>query len=359
MFRFLFFLLPLQALALLPVDVSYIIADLKYHPTRGAQICEIQHGINSSFRGSTMLHEKKDQISTKIAGCLSSYYENSWTIPRNISDHVLQDLLVSHPKWTSCKDVKELLKCIKGLFPPADPFSLKSYHGFVFIGPELQEERKSLQTLYPGVVIIDEAFSGLVNNKLKMTKLLMDDPYTRQHKPAWGLYHRDDAEQILNDIQSDLLVIKPISQTRGNGVIILRREELKKTLELFGKQKKPFKDSAYDYWRTNTTAEFIVEEFIESEPVSVSHLEGKFYSPTMRLVFLLFYDHHEIKIQCMGGYYNLPSVSLSEPGTLNEIHKSACTKPYYEKVDPAVMQVAEEQIKKVLTIIYQKLLILP
>lgn len=366
LFFFLLCLIPLKAICSLPVDVSYLIVDVKYHPTRGAQICEIQHGVYSGYRGNIFLYEEHERIQTKLLGHLSSYYENSWVTPSAFADEETKRLLSKNPKWTCTEELKDIEGSksflSKATKHPKDTFSLKSYGGFVFISPKPNTEREEFRDKYPGVVLIDNAFSGYAHNKLSMTKLLMGDPYTEEHKPVWGHYYRDEkdlVEKILNDIPSKLLVIKPVDEFLGTGVIILKREDLKETLDyLFDtKRKKPTADDpAYEYWGKKKATELLVEEFIESEPIAVSHLEGKLFSPTIRLSFLLFFDKNGIRIECLGGYYNLPSVSISQKGSLNEIHKSACRPPFYEKVDPELMNEATTQIKKVLYIVYQKLL---
>jgi hypothetical protein len=154
-------------------------------------------------------------------------------------------------------------------------------------------------------------------------------------------------------------VIKPLHDSLGNGVIILSKEELNDVMDYLFKRKPqgiPNTDPAYEFWLTSPANNFLVEEFIDAEPISVPQLEGKLYAPTLRLVFLMIYNRNKIEIVCLGGYYKFPQKSLSEEGSLNERYKTCCEPPYYLKCDPEIMEMAEQQIKEVLDILYSKLL---
>ena len=357
-----FFLYYFPLMGSLPVDVSFLIVDLKWHPTRGAQVCEIQHGIMSAFNGYRMLYGDEGQMAEKVLGRLNNYFQNSWVSLKVFADPGLKKKFTEDPQWScfNCMvDLAKENKFLSNAVPiPHDTSSLMDYRGFVFFSPRFLLDREKFRTMYPGVVLIDSAFDGYVSNKLSMTKLLVGNSYTEAHKPMWGHYNKKEknlAERILRDIPSDKLVIKPVNQYCGTGVIILKRENLKDTLKSMFKKKnkKLYTDPAYEFWRTRRASKFIVEEFVESEPIFVPHL-GKTYCPTMRTVFLLFYDQGKIQIDCLGGYYNLPSVSLEEGGSLNEVCKSASELPYYEKVEPELLKKASEQVKEILHIIYQK-----
>lgn len=348
---------------LLPVDVSFLIVDTKWHETRGAQVCEIQHGVKSAFRGYRMLYGEKEQMAEKVLKILNGYFDKSWVCKDAFADPGLKEKFSNDSHWSCFKALEKLENeqkfLLSAVAPPQNLSSLKDYRGFVFLSPLINMDRERFRSMYPGVVLIDNAFDGYGGNKYKMSQLLLGDPFTEAHKPLWKHYDKNEenlAERILEDFQSDILVIKPLKEYCGKGVIILKREDLKETLEMMFKvnhKKDRDLDPAYIYWRKGKSSEFIVEEFIESEPVYVPHLE-KTYIPTMRLVFLLFYDNGEIRIDCLGGYYNLPNVSLEEGGSLNETCKSASTLPYFGKVEPELLNEAEAQIKEVLHIIYKK-----
>lgn len=352
--------------AKLPVDVSFVIIDLKYHPVRGAQICEIQHGMLSGFKGYAMWHEAQDTISWRLVEKLNRFNKKSWAATQAFADPLIKELLIADPRWEQVDNYKGFENNAEFLsiatLPVEDPSDLSTYHGFAFMSPLKKKEREHFINRYPGVVLIDNAFCNYADNKHRMTEVLMGDPVTEKHKPKWGFYHRDDADlasRIKSEIGSDKYVIKPTDEYMGHGVIIVSQEELESVLEyLFDKASNNIstKDRAYSYWKKGDADEFLVEEFIEVNPILVPHLEGKEFCPTLRLAFLLSYDKRTVDIECLGGYYTLPKISINDPGSLNERYKSYVFLPYFAKADPEIVEKAASEMTDVLKIIYPKLL---
>ncbi len=353
----------------LPVDVSFLIVDTKYNEERGAQICEIQHGCLSGFTGNVTLHERQDRIVEKLVAKLSSLFDQSFVAAHAFVDPTTNKLLSEHDQWIHVDQVKDF-DTNKDFLPravlhPEDPQDMSTYHGLVCISPMMRMDRDQFRSSYPGVILIDNAFYSYATSKLKMSEFLMENAFTKEHKPKWGRYHRSEnglKERIDREIGSDLYVLKPLEEFNGTGVIIFKKEDLQFTLDcLFNKKINSLHahDKAYEYWRNSNAAEFIVEEFIEVEPVSVPHLGGNLYCPTLRLAFLLFYNKNSIEITGLGGYYTLPRKALNEPGSLNECYKSYVVLPHFAKADPEIREKAEDQIKEVLKILYQKLLVVP
>ena len=64
-----------------PVDVCYMVADLKYNARQGVKICEIQQSALSMFNGDTYrdLPEEKS-IHKELLKTLSSYNKNGWVM---------------------------------------------------------------------------------------------------------------------------------------------------------------------------------------------------------------------------------------------------------------------------------------
>jgi hypothetical protein len=348
-------------------DVTFLVVDLKYHSTRGAQICEIQHGVPSLFKGHNFAHGSQSKIAKNLIKELNKYYEYSWFQGIAFADATVRDEFSSMKNWINIRDLKHLKKndlfLLNAALPVKDPTDLDSYHGFVIIDPKNSDDRESFQKKYPGVLLIDNSTYKYRRNKFKWTELLMGHPLTEQHKPKWGLYSKKYGEGLTeiinNDIDSDRLVIKPLDAWAGQGVIILEKEDLNEVLEYIYKRKPPGlpnTEPGYEYWLSNDAEYFMVEEFIEVDPVAISHLDGKLYSPTIRLAFLLFYNKQKIEIICLGGNYALPAKAITEPGTLIEKYKNSCKIPYFSKGDPEIMEKASEQLKEVLNIVYQKML---
>jgi len=351
----------------MPVDISFAIVDLKYNTERGAQICEIQHGVSSSFKGCTFVNEGSNPIAQNLLKELDKFHDQSWLLFGAFMDETVEDVFIKDKKWILFPTLRTITLStrflIESSLPINDPADINTYHGLAILKPSLIKDRESLQDKFPGVIFLDNAIYSHRRDKHKMTELLMGHPLTKKHKPKWGLYQLENEEGLIdlinNDIGSDLLVIKPLRDSLGRGVIILKRDDLNEVMEYLFKRKPqglPNTDPAYEFWLTTKEDCFLVEEFIDAQPVSVPHLDGKLYAPTIRLAFLMIYNKKEIEIVCLGGYYKFPEKSLSEEGSLNERYKTCCEPPYYSKGDPETMKLAEEQIKNVLFCLYQKFL---
>lgn len=349
------------------VDVSYLTVDLKYHSERGAQICEIQQGAPSMLTGHTVSNGGRCQIVYNLLEELNKFFEHSWAVRGAFSDPVVRSAFLYDEKWTMIETVQFLSK--DQLFlncaaqPVKDLSDISSYHGFVFAAANKNDNRAKFQDKYPGVILIDNATFQLRRDKYNMTQLLMGHPLTEKHKPKWGIYSKVTeeglAQKINEEIGSDLLVIKPIDGFHGKGIIMLKKEDLKEAFDYIFKRKPKGlseAEAAYEYWLDDDSDQFLIEEFIEVEPVALSHLEGKLYSPTLRLAFLLIYNRLNIEVIYLGGYNYYPSVAITEEGSLTDKYKTAYRAPFHSKGDPEILNKAADQMKKVLSIVYQKLL---
>src|SRR5438105_10554090 len=68
------------------VDVSFLIVDMKYSNENGIQICEIQHGVDSAFKGEAFTNGGKSMIAENLLSELNKYYPLSWALVNNIAD---------------------------------------------------------------------------------------------------------------------------------------------------------------------------------------------------------------------------------------------------------------------------------
>ncbi len=354
--------------SILPVDVSFLVVDMKYSKNKEVKICEIQNGYQSSFQGGRFSNGGTSLIAQNFMNELDKYYDKSWVKVRGMSDKELKNEFLNNKRWSTLGTNDDLIRDPIFLSNASkavnDRNDLQSYHGFVFLKPNKSDHGEEFRKKYPGVVVIDSAVNPYSWDKQKMSSLLRGNPLTEKHKPKWGFYQTkyepDLAEKINRDIGSSMLVIKPINAFKGNGVIIVKKEDLNRVLKYILDNEiedlTDIDDAAYDFWNSYTSDTFIVEEFIDSEPIAVPHLENKLYCPTLRLAFLLTYNKQKIEIICLGGYYKFPEKALSEEGSLNEKYKTCCEPPFYSKPDPILMKDAERQLKEVLHIVYQKML---
>ncbi len=348
-----------------PVDVSFVVVDLKYSDQHGVKICEVQQGILSAFRGDRYVHDGEPVISDHFVSYVSKFYEKSWVLKGRIADAVIRKRLEKSLKWDyngrirSFKTNPKFME--KATAEVLDPYSLQSYHGFVFGPPAELAKVPDFKEKYPGIVVIDSATHPFWVDKYKMSCLFDRDPVLASFKPKWNLYPKKKdsslSRQIINEIGGDYFVIKPRGAFRGDGVIIVSKENLDATLKYIFSQSKKLKndpDLSYQYWTKDPFDSFIVEEFFESDYVAIGQ---QIYQPTIRMVFVLTYDNQEIHLEPLGGYCQLPSHPVNGKGSLNQRHKARCKVPHYAKVSPEVNEKVLDELKVALPLLYRQMLL--
>jgi hypothetical protein len=150
----------------------------------------------------------------------------------------------------------------------------------------------------------------------------------------------------------------------GNGIIIVERNELDKTLKriLCPENKsilQHMKDTSYSYWHRDKNQSFIVESYETSKPIPVN---GKLFNGTMRVVFVLTHDLTQendiIDVHFLGSYWKLPILPISANGTMNEKNKSNIKKGTIPsaKVAPKDYETVKQELRKILPKIYKKML---
>lgn len=347
-----------------PVDVSFLVADLKYSKEQGVKICEVQHGTLSTFRGDRFLNDGNPVIANKFIDHMSQYYEKSWGLLYGISENDIRSRLQNHPSWEMKRQFKDLINDPEfqqqSKANVLDPFDLASYHGFVFFRKDTVKELEEFRRNYPGVVVVDAATHSYWIDKYKMSELFKRNSELATFKPRWNLYSKKDlpglSHKIIQDLGGEVFVIKPRGAFLGNGVIIVSAEELDKTLRyIFGHSKELKKDTdrSYSHWYKDPFDTFLVEEFVESDPVVV---DEKVYHPTMRAAFILTYNKGEIDVDILWCYWLLPYLQVGEKGSLNELYKAYCSVPFFTKVDQTTRQSVEDELQVALSLLYKEML---
>lgn len=349
-----------------PVDVSFLVADLKYSEQKGVKICEVQQAILCAFRADRFAYGDEGNMVPhfiKIAEQLPRPY---WT---NFS-HIFDPGMVSCMKnqnWNPIENLEDFkndptfaVNCTKA---PLDPFDISTYHGVVYVSPFELDDIDAFRAAYPGALMIDAATWDYWIDKYKMSALFDQNPELSQFKPRWKLYKkkysRKLAQTVIKDLQCDRFVIKPRDEFRGNGVLIVDKKDLDETLKLILKKKSALKrddDPSVRYWYNNNSDSFIVEEFVSSDPVYVEHLGGKLFEPTIRVAFMLIYNKNSIHVEFCGGFLRLPPLALDETGTLNQKYKDFANIPYIDKIDPEVYEKIKGELRIALPLLYEQML---
>jgi hypothetical protein len=247
--------------------------------------------------------------------------------------------------------------------PVTDMYDLSSYQGFLYSNWSHLCVIDDFEKRFPGVVVIDKSSFPFWIDKYQMTRLFAQDEILSTFKPKWSNYKKEYtpnlAAQIALDLQCDTFVIKPRGEFMGKGVIIVQRQDLDEVLFYIITKNGALaenKDPAYTAWQQDPFDSFIVEEFVTSDSLTISHLENRVYQPTMRVAFLLVYNQQCHYVHFLGGYWKTPLLSLNEEGDFMQKNKDVCKSPYYAAVEPKIMQVVEKELSIALPILHEKML---
>lgn len=367
---FILFLSTLYLSAEIPADVSFVVIDLKYNSNDGVKICEMQQGLGCAFEGVDFIEGKPCAFGEIFADFLTPYFQNKWYVRHGI----YRDFRLTFEKradWSIIPSFEKVLSYAEtenfAQMNVNDSSKLSDYYGLV-VSHHKRIKDKVLKKI-KGLIVLNRAFipsfgDTPINDKLTVSNLLMIDETLSKIKPHWNVYPKGHSQQLINqitqDFSSDLIVIKPRAGLQGRGVIILHKSDLAKTLRyIFSKSPnlKNDPDKAYNWWAKDKHENFIIEEFIESDPVYAPHLSDDLYDGTMRVPVMLTYNEGSIDIHTLYMWWKLPPKSLNEEGSLNEKHKSFSRAPNsYVLVEPEVMEKVENQLKEALPILYQYLL---
>lgn len=350
-----------------PAAFSFLVVDLKYSEERGISFCELQPLTYSAFRGYDFLHQSPGLVAKRTCDFFEQFGHTIYVHAHSFSEQTIVDEMVarnfttisslgklhSHPNFIESAE-KEV----------EDPDNLSSYHALVVAKPKFFNRNvKEFKEIYPNVLVLDECFFPCWLNKLKISKLFLDIPEIAHTKPSWKLYTKETSkrENKKSDqaFTTEYVVLKPLSSAKGNGVIILERKDLPKTIEMIRSQSKELKyqqDPAYQYWKYKSQKPFVVEEFHYSDPIEVPHLNNRKFDPTLRAAFVLWYEHGEVFMDFIEMHWKLPQKDLKEEGTFTEKHKSYASKPYYALVHPEKEEVIKQALRETIPLIYLKLL---
>lgn len=349
-----------------PADVCFMVADLKYNAKQGVQVCEIQQASLSLFNGDAFRCLEEESIHKELVRVLSLYNKNGWVVADRIADKNIVSAL-TNVGWQSLQDIIALVSdpyfMNQAKQPAADMYDLSSYQGFLYINWSDLSVIYDFQKRFPGMIVMDKSSFSFWIDKYQMTQLFAEDELLSTFKPKWGNYKKNYtkelATQIANDLQCDTFVIKPRGEFLGKGVIIVQRQDLDEILFYIITKNGTLADSknpAYTAWKNDSFDSFIVEEFVTSDPIAISHLENRIYQPTMRVAFLLVYNKQCHNVHFLGGYWKTPLLSLDEDGDFMQKNKDICKFPYYCAVDPEIMQLVQKELSIALPILHKKML---
>lgn len=364
--------LPIKSFASLPVDISFFIADIKYEKNK-LKILEFGQGPRSRFKGHDTLYGK-GTIWSNFWTYLKQFNLPIWYVGPNLDQKSVKEEMAFNtlralPNTYAVNSIKELkeheaFKTHLKKKAPQDPYAISDYQGIAIFRHKnaSSTELKKFKSSFPAMIVVDQASSPYVNNKY-LTSLLFNDEqhihFRPQGKTYEKVYYPTLAQKIINDFNCDVYVIKPLDGFKGDGVIMVRKNNLNIVLyNILNKTQaiKESKNPTYNHWAKDKNKKFIVEEYEASKLI---HVDGLTYDPTMRIVFCLHYNQGKIGLNYLGGYWKLPPKGLEEEGTLIEKSKSkinpnrAITSAQISDED---RQHVEEILNQLLPHLYQKML---
>lgn len=344
-----------------PVDISYMVADLKYSEEHGIKICEVQHGALSAMNGDIFINGGNGIIASMIANYFDQYTLQKW-VTGSVYSPLRNSLIASG--FESERSIKTL--CQNSTFleiaslNPENPFSIDSYEGIVFATTDIYKDLEKYKEAYPGVLFIDAITIPYWVDKYKMNRLFSATDELNEYKADFELcpkkYDPHLAKKILGKIPSELYVIKPRREFLANGVIVVAKEELDNTLKLIleplpNLKKHPEKN--YSYWLRNKDDSFLIEKYYMSDSLQI---EKYHYDATMRIAFILEYNNGMISYHFLGGFWKLPGKAMEEDGTLNEKRISLCAPPFYQTVEPKLLSQVNIKLERAMLLLYEVML---
>lgn len=362
--RYLFsFFLATQLIGASPADISFFLADVKVNERQGAKICEVQQGNISLFKGFDFIFQRKGVIGERICLALSKYHNTFWFVDSALNYYSMKEHFIAN-KWLTSPTLPDLYKNPDFLKHASsrvvDPHDIGQYSAVVYA--RLFSDVEEFRRRYPGVLLMDAANTPYLLDKYKMSSLFLGDEKLEKVKPKWKLYDKKYtpqlAPQIIKDIGSDLLVIKPRSSAEGKGVVIVPKEQLDATLKkiMFDRRSRET-DRGYKFWQTDHSDTFLVEEYVPSDPIYPEHLGKKPFNATLRIVFLLALHKGQVELNYLGAYWIIPEKSIDEEGTLHEKSKAyVLGTSYYCDVAKETLAKVEEQLREPLMLMYRRML---
>lgn len=212
----------------------------------------------------------------------------------------------------------------------SNPSAINNYGGIIIYNPGIGTTFKQAHCItenfkqnYPNFLWLNDISQWFTGDKDLMSRVFLS-PETQEFKPRWKIYKKiytpDLASEIIQEFGRDMYVIKPTDGTWSGGVTVVMKEDLDTTLKLIfeptHKNKKTGQNNI-DYWLTNKSDSFIIEEFVESQTITINDND---YNPTLRLAFLITHEKDTISVTLLGGGWKTPKIPLNQEGDLVKKH---------------------------------------
>ena len=348
------------------VDITLLMVELKYDDQQGIKICEIQPVCFSSFLGCDYVYKRNGVIGRSITQYLSQFGHSFWFMNPDVS-HIKVRKQFFKQGWKPFSTL-EVLSSIKeiqknGSKTIQDRSNLLDYHAIIYPKYRKRSNFKNVESKFSALVFIDKAFIPYLYDKYSQSLLFKGNPILEQAKPKWILCSKKSSHELFDEIttsiESDLFVIKPKESNQGKGVIIVSKNDLEKTLKIIVDQDKNLKnnhDRGFNYWATDSSQTFLVEQFIETSPLIIEEMENRPFDVTFRLAVAFVYHKNALHLHFLGHYCDLPDIPLDSAGSLNDKHRTSLSISKTIKTPAAIKDKIYAQLKVPLLLMYKRVL---
>lgn len=354
-------------------DITFAIADLKFDPERGhVKLLECGDGARSKYMGYDRLHGV-GSLWSKWWTYMSSFNLPIWCI-RMPGDPMSRETMAPNfffdlggKTSTGISDLQR--RILTSLFEDnqkVDLVDCENYHGIALVRwGRATQTMSRFKAIFPNVLFVGDPINNLIRNKYFTNKLFVETNL-QEFRPKCKIcpqqYSPNLASEIISELQSNIIVIKPPNASKGRGIIFTHQENLDDTLKLILEHPEQIEDtdpdSSYGYWTTDESMAntiFLAEEYIPSKNLII---DGKVFDPTLRLIFALHKDDTGCHLTFFDGYWKLPAKSLTDEGSLTEKHKSDISASYVSSaaLSPEDFQSATQMLYPALLSLYSYML---
>lgn len=327
----------------LPAHILFGIADLKFTADGQVKLLEFGRGLGSDLSGYDRLYPDKPMLEAhglfldeldKIKPAFTVYNDGT----NGEKNDGLLDLFSQQIHSSS--------------EAPRASRKLSDYKGIFFEETIMGKAQK----VNPDILTLDNAVSWYMvsQNKYLMHELAKSNPAYRPQCKIFPLrYEETLAEKIKSAIPGNTYVLKVPDLTRGEGVIVVNKEDLENVLcNLLSETGNPSEGTKR--WRSTKSKIFLVEEYCQSR--KWVH-EGKVWDPTMRVAFIITVDNGHATFKPLGCYWKLPKSPLNG-GTLRDRSISSLTAQGFGsvKVNQTDKSAVYRQLNRFLPTLFLKIL---
>lgn len=378
----------------IPAEISFLFADVKFDPAHNSlKFLEFGEAKNGGFRTWDAIFDK-GEIWANFWRYLSTHKLPIMYVGTLPGDEVINKIgltLQEKVSWEAFDAVggrgfislydlerssffRNLMKKKKAF----DSRDLQSYKGVLVF--KYRDDRElihyngleSFKKRHPDILVLDDVSRPYAANK-ELANLLFLEEDLLKYRPKSGTFDKVYTPQVVNAVKSyfdkDLFVIKPLNSGMSNGVVVVSRDMLDRSIKRIsyesaavqadGFNYRPIETITWDYWKGDRNKKFLVEEYVESKKIQVG---DDIYDPTMRVVFAIDHSKGDIKWDLLASWWKLPANPLDGDCTLTEKHVSKFRDDLKElsrehlTVAPDDLVVLKSLLDDSLTKVYRKML---